>query len=262
MVHGLLRGKIGDVGGRNPFEVEDLLTSVVLGAASYVEPERALLPFLREARSASREPLPVPIEPVSVDCDFWPNAWAGVVPEPDGSAAGIDGGQPEVVVRLDQPGERGSVLLVEVKLRSGISSSATPQGPVAHQLAKYWLHLLRVAKAEDRRPLGVVFVTEGIRFPSADIEEATDELRAKGCPEGAFFWVSWRRFERVVEPDGCRILADVLRLLREQWGLTWVDDAWVWPREVAPGAPAAFFGESWSWPTPRSSTCPEAWFHG
>lgn len=251
MIQALARGKFPKIGDRDPFDVEDLLTSVVLGAASY-DPERALLPFLREARSACREPVPLPTSPVTVE--FWPRPWAAVAPEPGASAVGVDGGQPELMVRLDPPGERGSVLLVEVKLRSGISSSGTQDGPVSHQLAKYWMHLLRVAKAEDRHPLGVVFVTEGITFPTADVEEAAAELRAKRCPEGAFFWVSWRRFERVVDTQGSRLLADVQQLLRDQWELTWVDDAWEWPRALPPSQQAAQFAASWRWPTAAGSS--------
>lgn len=236
MIHGLLRRKICTVGGQDAFNSEDVLTSVVLGAASY-EPERALLPFLREARSGANEAIPLPVGSVRAACEFWPSVARAL----DGSEAGIDGGEPELIVRLDGPDQRRSILLVEVKLGSGISSPATPAGPVSHQLAKYWLHLLRLAKEEDREPIGVVFITQGISFPFTDIEAAAAELRDKRCPAGSFYWVSWRRFERVINADGAPMLQDVLKLLRERWELTWIDETWKWPSAEAIQPPPLFF---------------------
>ncbi len=45
LLHGKLNGKLAD----DPFWIEDLLTSVVIGACQYVEPNLGLLPFLRRA---------------------------------------------------------------------------------------------------------------------------------------------------------------------------------------------------------------------
>jgi hypothetical protein len=52
VIHGLLHGKISQVNGRPAFEVEDLLTSVVLGTAAYLDPKLALLPFLFRGQKA------------------------------------------------------------------------------------------------------------------------------------------------------------------------------------------------------------------
>lgn len=261
MVHALLHGKIADVGGRDPFDVEDLLTSVVFGTASYLEPHLALLPFLSEARTAAGARLPLPsIDKVA--CEFWRN-WDAIQPGPVPSATpGAYAAQPELVVRLVDREGRPWMLLVEVKLRSGISSGATDDGPVSHQLAKYWVHLCAQADGEGSTPLGVIFVTEGISLPSHEFEAANEELRRKQHREGDFYWLSWRRFERVVAPGESKQLADLLTLLRERWKLNWVDAAWSWPTCERPSAFKPFFRESWSWPAAPPVARAGGWLHG
>lgn len=260
MIHALLHGKMADIGGRDPFDVEDLLTSVVLGTASYLDPHLALLPFLSEARTASGTQLPWPsIE--KVWCEFWQN-WDAIQPGAAPGAPGAYAAQPELIVHIVDREERRWMLLVEVKLRSGISSAATDAGAVSHQLAKYWVHLCAQAAHEGATPLGVIFVTEGISLPREEFEAANGELRRKQHREGDFYWLSWRRFERVVAPGESRQVADLLTLLRERWKLNWVDAAWSWP--VGQTAPTfkQFFRESWAWPVAPRLDLSGGWLRG
>lgn len=260
MLQGLLRGKISEVNGRPAMEVEDLLTSVILGTACQLDPRRALLPFLTEARAPNGESLAWPFAHAAVST-FWPN-WDAIVAGPGGIPAGAEAAQPEVVVRLTDRGGRHHTMLLEVKLWSGLSSAATRTGPVNHQLGKYWVHLVDRCRRDGSTPFGVLFITEGISLPSEAFEQANDELRAKGYPEGRFAWLSWRRFERVVKADGEPFLTDVLALLRGHWRLTWVEAQWTWPADPPPAFGARFFNEGWTWPADRPTDPPVEWFHG
>lgn len=255
MLHALLRGKLSREQAENFFSAEDVLTSVVLGSASYLDPKAALLPFLSEARSIADEPISWPLV-AEAECEFWPS-WSAV--DLDGPAAAAS--EPEVVVRLTDRWGRSFWLLIEVKLHNGISSSATKHGAVNHQLAKYWLHLNERAKQAGATALGVVYVTKDMACPTSDIEDANAELAAKGAPAGAFFWLSWRRFGGAVAAAGSTspLLRDVLRLLKDEWDLEYVAVNPSWPVPVSRRAPR-FFHWGWDWPVPKRTTSNVEWF--
>jgi hypothetical protein len=258
MLQALIHGKVQEIGGRDPFDVEDLLTGVVLGSASYLDPHQALLPFLAEARSPAGHRIQLPDVAVAT-CAFWP-PWPAIPADASGQA-GADAAQPEVVVTLVDPQGKQYLLLIEVKLRSGISSQASPDHePVGHQLAKYLVHLRQRAGAAGATPLGVIYVTEGITLPAEDIEAAVGELGRKGHGSGAFWWLSWRRFVKAVDPGESRLLRDIVDLLRERWRLTWVDDVWEWPTGGPGRKSPDFFRSTWRWPTPPALSARE-WFH-
>lgn len=276
MLQALIHGKLSRERANEFFSAEDLLTSVVLGSASYLDPKVALLPFLSQARSPDGEYLPWPLV-TQADCEFcpyWPEAAASGADKPDPRGDEVEGGplggavsavaasQPEVVVRLTDAAGRKYWLLVEVKLHSGISSGATADGAVNHQLAKYWLHLRAQAAAAGAVALGVVYITTGLSCPTDDIQAAQDELQAKAAKRGAFYWVSWRRFESAVANQSVAspLLRDVLRLLREDWNLNHVEVSPTWPRPPQSGPAPKFFRWGWVWPVPQRHAVHPGWF--
>ncbi len=241
MIHAFLHGKLGGEFVRNPYEIEDLLTAVVLGSCQYVAHDIALLPFLGGARLHSQEDVLLRdlLGPVSdVDFEFWP-AW---------------GCEPELLLKFSRPGRKSAWLIVEAKLLSGKSSIPTSTGSVNDQLGKYWLALK--AKAGDEvEPLGVVYITRGLVAPVAEFEETQAELSTKKHPRAPLFWLSWRRFVEVVHRQRSPLVRDVCRLLESRWKLV-MPVISAWP-SVPARAPSWCFDADWSWSTAPAVPAPE-----
>lgn len=242
MLKALLHSKLDGEFVRSPFEIEDLLTSVVLGSCAYVPPGVALFPFLRLARSVDGDSLePALGDAVDVDATFWPD-WAAFS---DGDV-GVHGAQPELVLCVRHADGRRSALLVEVKLYSGKSSQATECDEISDQLAKYWLHLRRHAAAIGASAMGVVYVTTSSSLPVAELDASQAELLTKGRPTAPFYWVSWRKFVSAVDARNSPLLQDVVQLLRDRWNLAEIEmPNW-------PSARPWRFTSSWTWGKPSA----------
>lgn len=221
--------------------IEDLLTSVVLGSASYL-PELALLPFLCDAVSLVGDGLASKLDGLRFQrVQFWPR---------------LDGGSvPDVLVELCDAAGRQQLLVIEAKLRAGKSSTPTDEGPVRDQLGKYWLSLRHEAdrrheadKRHEFSALAIVYLTADIAMPRRDLETTQHELRTKAMPEAPLYWLSWRRFGEVVRHDESPMLHDCVRLLRERWRLVHIVMKPLAPPPILP-VPWRYHGR-WRWPAP------------
>ena len=269
MLQALLHDKLTRYFTKSPYEVEDLLTSVVIGSCAYVPHDLAVLPFLGEARDANGTKLGEVLRDVEhVAYDFWPN-WSSIggarPTEPNSSdasdaealpdAAGHDvepelgarGAQPEILLTVTRRAQPPALVLVEAKLLSQKSSRSTETGAVNDQLGRYWLHLRDRANRQGAEAVAIVYVTAGLRRPPMDFEETQKELKLKGAPAAPLFWLSWCHFAAVVrQQHSAPILADVLSLLVNTWGLSATMGEWP-ETPVLVGAHWRF-PVSWRWP--------------
>lgn len=273
MIKALLRDKVVRDFNRSPYEIEDLLTSVVLGGCSYLSPEAALLPFLRHARSCDGARHGTTLDEAlsrvtAVEYEFWP--WWRTTPacardasddeaaEPDEQTRAC---QPEVLLKMTRAEAVPAWVLVEVKLYSGKSSRPDTGMGVNDQLGKYWLALRRNAEAAGAEPLAVVYLTAHPTCPCEEFEETLQELRAKtdlAADEVVpLYWLSWWRFATAVPlPQGAApLLIDLHTLLCDHWAFQHVEMV-PWPEPRHRGLGWAFTA-TWSWPEPRA--CDSAW---
>jgi hypothetical protein len=272
MLQALLKGKLNRDLKRSAFEIEDLLTSVVIGTCEYLPHERALFPFLRGAHGLGGISLAAELRNVDmVSYEFWPN-WErldddkdeveataeGALREPaqnTGSGSPADGpgaarSQPEVLLVFSCPGRPDRWLLLEAKLWSGKSSHRTDDGPVNDQLAKYWLQLKRRAEDAGAVPLGVVYLTTHNAMPAYELQDSLEELAQKGAGVAPLYWVSWRNFPTEVGVgDAEPMLAQVMELLKDHWQLVPVEPMGAWPETLVLAAEMAGV-ILWSWPAP------------
>src|SRR5689334_12664147 len=87
MLQALLHDKLARYLCKSPYEIEDLLTSVVFGSCAYAPHELGLLPFLGYAKNELQGYLrPLLGEVESVGYDFWPE-WRPDRAEPSDSSA-------------------------------------------------------------------------------------------------------------------------------------------------------------------------------
>ena len=116
-----------------------------------------------------------------------------------------------------------------MKYRSGLSSYASDDGIITHQLAKEWLQLCR--RAGEAYVPWLIFLTIDIAVPAQDIEDAKNEIKAKllaheihSIPN--ISWLSWRRlgdlFKSQSKMSTSPALNDVSQLIR-LLGLTYFD---------------------------------------
>lgn len=244
MLIGLQKGKLGGW-FKSPFtDIEDLLTSVVFGSLKYVPVAEGLLPFLGSARTSDGVTLSESLRGATqVEYQFWPR-W-------DASSGSDDmgaGSEPELVLRLFREGETFAWILVEAKLWSGKSSTATQSGPVADQLGRYWVQL-RARVPTNEVPMAVVYVTRGVVLPEQEFEETQRELASKNEPAAPLYWLSWRHFESALRRSKHPLVCDVRDMLQDAWGLSMPETAWSWPDGVPNASvPAWQFDPDWSWP--------------
>lgn len=245
VLQALLRKKLYGEFVRHPRDVEDLLTSVVFGACCYAGSVNvALLPFLGAAKTSEGAPLSNRLRGVErAEFRFWP-PWDRV--EADGSVIPARD-EPDLLLELVDADGRSSLLVIEAKLWSGKSSRPSSTGAVTDQLGKYWLGLKHRAGVNST-PLGVVYLVSGTTPPFADLEETQAELQAKGHDRAPLYWLSWRKFERVVDSSSAPpMIRDVIELLRDEWQLVEVEMG-AWPTRSVHTPTAWTYDMDWSWP--------------
>ncbi len=262
MLQVLIHDKIGRwlIKDKNPWEIEDLLTAVVLGSCEYAGLDGwtlALQPFLAEARDAPRlgsgrklTRLLPPAERIKdIAFHFWPSfpAFEASVNSPTSSpSVSIDAAIPEVIIRLNTSDGRSLFILIEVKLNVGKSAGASPSvGKISDQLAKYWKHLRKVAEGSQGEALAVVYVTPW-SFPREEMAETRDELAKIGEINAPIFWISWRDFVPAVRRNAQAsqrslpaIIRDVCELMENRWGFFRAEIE-TWPIATALVRPRVF----------------------
>lgn len=243
MIQALLNNKLRRC-DRSPYEIEDLLTSVVFGACEYCKPEDGLLSFLKKAVSiGNRTDLCDVLNGVrDIEYEFWPNWRQGTTDIPsekqrnDGSNKDesdelLSGSEPEILLRIKRGNKKEAWILIEAKLGSGKSSCSSAEGPVNDQLGKYWLQMQYRACKCNAEPIALIYVTTHISLPKWEFDETEDELRRKvkehaGAP---FYWLRWRDFPECIDDRSPRILQDVRSLIIEKWQLIPVEQMQGWP---------------------------------
>lgn len=267
MLEALLRNKIERwlTKEKNPWQIEDLLTSVIFGSCKYMELEGwrvALSPFLGAAVLAEspggrnlREHLPDRDTIVAIEYDIWPSWGALQIPATEGEpeAVSVDGGEPDVFVRLTTRHGRKIWLLVEVKLTAGKSSGpSSNKGQVSDQLAKYWMQMKSKALEANAEPLALVYLTPGISCPFDEIEQSRNELQTKTSEKHPpMYWLSWRRFVSEVEQTGPvghlpSLLQDLITLLRDKWCFSY-EEIGRWPDLCSIVPSSSGFEERFGW---------------
>jgi hypothetical protein len=207
MLAAILRGKLSP----EQENMEDILTSNVFGALKYVAPEEALLPFLAEAQQAETKGKSLAwlkdVNGVNADYCFWP--WW--------EESGCVGCEPDVVLRIDSPNGKKSLVLVEAKLFSGKSSEGSEEElHPTDQLAREWHNLVHVARREDREPV-LIYLTAGFCCPLDAVDASRKNFEAKTLTKEQPFeclWLSWRHLEKVIRNDDHPILKDLWAVLQ------------------------------------------------
>jgi hypothetical protein len=249
MLQALRAGKIDQWLTKSAWQIEDLLTAVVFGSCDYAGRqgwESALHPFLAQAVDTDNrnrkldDLLPSPHSIHTVSYEFWPDLERFEHNLEDAEAVHtpvtIRAASPELIIRLEDDRQKKFFILIEVKLNVGKSGGPSVLvDEVADQLAKYWMQLKRLAKAEGGKPLAAVYVTPS-SFPADEIRETRAELMKCGEERAPLFWISWRDFVLAVENHAIDnqsspppLIYDVCQLLRDRWGLVRVEPPRVWP---------------------------------
>lgn len=234
MLQAQLKGKLG----RDEESLEDLLTSNVFGAFSYLEPSDGLLPFLQRVEGPPATELRdwIATGPgLRAAYEFWP--WIEL--------ADCHGCEPDVLIRLERVDGAKAILVIEAKYRSGKSSEADPGAAGGErpfdQLARQWDNLARLAQDEGARPF-LVYVTAGYAYPRSDIEASQAELVKLRAQAGTMLWLSWRALANAALGTA-PILADLRRLMRDRYGLTFFEGVQVttvrlpWSASFEPAEP-------------------------
>lgn len=201
MLQAIIHGKTSP----EQVNMEDILTSNVFGALRHVPPGRGLLPFLKCAEFPDRtNPLAALPDGTEAKYEFWP-LWQ----EADCIAC-----EPDVAIRLDEPGGKKHLVLVEAKYRSGKSSYEGEAFDVpCDQLAREWDNLTRVAEREKREPL-LIYLTADIVCPAGEIAASEKEYASKrefgfGVRRFRCAWLSWRHQPWVYRPVGDPLLDEL-----------------------------------------------------
>jgi hypothetical protein len=257
MLQALLRGKLDkEFGGRSPFSIEDLLTSVVFGSCQYCSPKDDIgivVSFLKKSRNTYdfAETLEKDLIGVEgIEYLFWP-VWKEEI-EIYGKQ--VAPAEPDLLLTIKRKGCRDAFILIEVKLDSGKSSGSTEDpNKIEDQLAKYWFRLKRFAN--DRgEPVAIIYLTTHVSPPIEEIRETQREL-SKLNEKAPLFWLSWRQFS--AEPDSVRILRDVARLMAEKWMLFPIEPMNPWIPLSAREMSDFLYRSSWTFapPTDKDERC-------
>jgi hypothetical protein len=208
-----LRGKLS----RDEENMEDLLTSNVFGAISYVSPQEGLIYLLRNSKDFDGKPPAVSLEDViEVEYSFWP--W---ISEKD-----CIGCEPDVLIRIKLSSGKKIVVLIEAKYLSDKSSIADDQKSAPYdQLAREYDNLQQLAIREGADPL-FMYVTADMSFPKQSFLESRDDYFAHKAASMQMYWLSWRTlptvFQRYHDAIKRNILDDMIDILRRQ-GLTFYE---------------------------------------
>jgi hypothetical protein len=196
MLQAFLKGKLS----REQENLEDILTSSVFGALVYA-PGRALLSLLALATYDDGTPV---LEFQSsrlkmVSAEFWPTY----------RCQGVGATEPDIVIELEDMLGRRQVVLVEVKLNSGKSSSPIADSiEIGDQLAREWCVLIERCRGSGSQP-HLLYVTADPRYPELDVRESQREFESKRAALAREFpfrcaWISWSKiataFREVEDP--------------------------------------------------------------
>lgn len=185
MLEALLGGKLS----KSQENMEDVLTSIVFGAFRREDASNGLLPFLKMSiPQLGSIPLPTDQECTVdyYDYKFWP-FYPKII--------GVASCEPDVVIIITVPDGKDILLLVEAKFHSGISSIASDDEIVSHQLAKEWLQLCNAAG--NAYIPWLIYLTTDIAPPHDVIKEAKNEIDKKIMNHNISIapnisWLSWR----------------------------------------------------------------------
>ena len=207
---------------------EDVLTSMFFGAFRREPTGRGILKFLNEAeRISGSKPDFAKCCPVKYEAyEFWPQ-WP--------SQENIASCEPDVVITINRDGGKPLYVLIEAKSDSGISSLASTDGTINHQLAKEWCHLKRRADEEGAEPW-MIYLTKNFvsSEPKKDIQEAVDEVKKKQGKVAAndihISWLSWRILSYLYSNSDASLkdISEAARCL----GLVWFQKEW--PYKILP----------------------------
>lgn len=213
-----LHGKISDTGSNLSERMEDLLTSDIFGCMRYLPAHKALIPFLRTARSFHSNTLTVPDRTIRVHYSFWP--WLKL--------PGRIACQPDVILGLETEEQHIHLVLVEAKYYSGLSSGEDERIEPNDQLARELdnLDALSCATLSWRPHLeiasrAVLFVTQDMGIPRGLLRQSLAEYNQKRKKEGDIFWASWRFLPSIIEQslqnesnsEHAAVMEDMLMLL-------------------------------------------------
>lgn len=203
MIPALMHGKL-------PAELEgmeDLLTSSVFSAVSYMPYEQGLHRVLSMTEgTSSKEWLPSPDKNVSVSYEYWP--WW--------TATGGVGSEPDVVISFVRHAKVVVRLLIEAKLWSGKSNPSSSD--VKDQLAREWLCLVTKCEADGSLP-AMIYLTAWKSGAILEIDESREVLQRQRPEVTAKYplacgWLSWshfreafRRSDGPIERDLCSLIA-------------------------------------------------------
>ena len=194
MIEALLKGKLS----REQENMEDILTSNVFGLLRLLPPADGLLPFLRDAKLLDNsQPLELLADDAEVDYDFWPRF----------DEADCHPCEPDVVLRITNPGRTPHLVWVEAKYLSGKSSEESPDDDRPYdQLAREWDNLVHAARREHAEPL-LIYLTTDISLPEHEIEASQRAYQRFRGADALFAcaWLSWRDLPTVLA--GCNHLA-------------------------------------------------------
>ena len=204
----MLEGKLS----REEEDMEDLLTSNVFGALSYVDPEKGLALFLANSEDINGNPPPIKLKNIlNVEYSFWPRA----------AEEGCMGCEPNVQVKIQLSEGKKIILFVESKYFSDKSSEADSQEKApSDQLAKEYDNLQGLSTRENAEPV-FLFATADLSFPKQSfIDSNNDYTRHKG-KSMEMYWISWRKLPTIFSdrrPDNLKrdILSDLVQVLKKQ----------------------------------------------
>jgi hypothetical protein len=173
---------------------EDQLTGDVFGAFRYIRPEAGLLPFLKSAyefKYPDRKQLEFS-QPNHRETKFWP--W-------------LHEAEPDVVIELDEENGRKTIVVIEVKYRSGLSSD-DPSGPEGmmddlvsenddesdRKSNNQLVREMRGTKcqwpgSEYRKVL--VFLTAEQSYPSTVFDRVRKRAAEESLDDIELYWLSW-----------------------------------------------------------------------
>jgi hypothetical protein len=210
MLRAQLHGKLGPA----QENLEDILTSNVFGAFSYLPPDEGLARFLARVEGGGSGALRALLgsSVVEVSYEFWP--WI--------ERAGCRGCEPDVLIRIATADGARALICVEAKYLSGKSSVAIESAtatPPNDQLARQWDNAAHVAADEGRHAF-VVYVTAHYARPDDEIEASQTELVALRGERGRILWLPWRALSQLDFGAGL-LAADLVRVMRERYALTY-----------------------------------------
>lgn len=204
MIQAMLKGKLS----RKQENMEDILTSIVLGSIEYFPPKKALLPFLAKAELASGKRPFKDMEIASADYEFWPKI----------KVKGCNGCEPDALITLSDISGNKIFVMVEAKYRSGKSSQKDESDKPNDQLAREWDNLYQLSNSSNAKAY-LVYLTSDFGYPTEDMNESLKELIQKNKPEGQICWLSWRHFPLIPEFKDAKLLMDISEILRTKLNL-------------------------------------------